>query len=206
MYMTCVAIDRHNPSARQALADCCDMHKNIMRLYSSSENSVARCAGKILYRIVERQNEIMLYLTSTHLPDMRQTAWIKSHTVRQCDLQPLVNRFAPGQSFSFDLLTHPSKKEMRTGANSHRVFLRTARERADWLQRQGEKGGFRVVSLQEGAPFDLRGKRPTGNICLRAVRMMGRLEITDTARFAQAYQSGIGPEKAYGMGMLLLGG
>ncbi len=206
MYMTCVAIDRHNPSARQALADCCDMHKNIMRLYSSSENSVARCAGKILYRIVEQQNEIMLYLTSTHLPDMRQTAWIKSHTVRQCDLQPLVNRFAPGQSFSFDLLTHPSKKEMRTGANSHRVFLRTARERADWLQRQGEKGGFRVVSLQEGAPFDLRGKRPTGNICLRAVRMMGRLEITDTARFAQAYQSGIGPEKAYGMGMLLLGG
>lgn len=206
MYMTCVAIDRHNPSARQALADCCDMHKNIMRLYSSSENSVARCAGKILYRIVEQQNEIMLYLTSTHLPDMRQTAWIKSHTVRQCDLQPLVNRFAPGQSFSFDLLTHPSKKEMRTGANSHRVFLRTARERADWLQRQGEKGGFRVVSLQEGAPFDLHGKRPTGNICLRAVRMMGRLEITDTARFAQAYQSGIGPEKAYGMGMLLLGG
>ena len=206
MYMTCVAIDRHNPSARQALADCCDMHKNIMRLYSSSENSVARCAGKILYRIVEQQNEIMLYLTSTHLPDMRQTAWIKSHTVRQCDLQPLVNRFAPGQSFSFDLLTHPSKKDMRTGANSHRVFLRTARERADWLQRQGEKGGFRVVSLQEGAPFDLRGKRPTGNICLRAVRMMGRLEITDTARFAQAYQSGIGPEKAYGMGMLLLGG
>lgn len=206
MYMTCVAIDRHNPSARQALADCCDMHKNIMRLYSSSENSVARCAGKILYRIVEQQNEIMLYLTSTHLPDMRQTAWIKSHTVRQCDLQPLVNCFAPGQSFSFDLLTHPSKKEMRTGANSHRVFLRTARERADWLQRQGEKGGFRVVSLQEGAPFDLRGKRPTGNICLRAVRMMGRLEITDTARFAQAYQSGIGPEKAYGMGMLLLGG
>ncbi len=206
MYMTCVAIDRHNPSARQALADCCDMHKNIMRLYSSSENSVARCAGKILYRIVEQQNEIMLYLTSTHLPDMRQTAWIKSHTVRQCDLQPLVNRFAPGQSFSFDLLTHPSKKEMRTGANSHRVFLRTARERADWLQRQGEKGGFRIVSLQEGAPFDLRGKRPTGNICLRAVRMMGRLEITDTARFAQAYQSGIGPEKAYGMGMLLLGG
>lgn len=206
MYMTCVAIDRHNPSARQALADCCDMHKNIMRLYSYSENSVARCAGKILYRIVEQQNEIMLYLTSTHLPDMRQTAWIKSHTVRQCDLQPLVNRFAPGQSFSFDLLTHPSKKEMRTGANSHRVFLRTARERADWLQRQGEKGGFRVVSLQEGAPFDLRGKRPTGNICLRAVRMMGRLEITDTAQFAQAYQSGIGPEKAYGMGMLLLGG
>ena len=182
------------------------MHKNIMRLYSPSENSVARCAEKILYRIVEQQNEIMLYLTSTHLPDMRQTAWIKSHTVRQCDLQPLVNRFAPGQSFSFDLLTHPSKKEMRNGANSHRVFLRTARERADWLQHQGEKGGFRVVSLQEDAPFDLHGKRSTGDICLRAVRMMGRLEITDTVRFVDAYQSGIGPEKAYGMGMLLLGG
>ena len=55
-------------------------------------------------------------------------------------------------------------------------------------------------------PFDVHGKRPTGNICLRAVRMTGRIEITDAARFAEAYQSGIGPEKAYGMGMLLLGG
>jgi CRISPR-associated protein Cas6/Cse3/CasE subtype I-E len=182
------------------------MHKNIMRLYSPSENSVARYTEKILYRIVEQQNEIMLYLTSSRLPDMRQTAWINSHTVRQCDLQPLVNRFAPGQTFSFDLLTHPSKKVIRTGANSRRVFLRTAQERADWLRHQGEKGGFRVVSLQEDTPFDLHGKRSTGNICLRAVRMMGRLEITDTVRFADAYQSGIGPEKAYGMGMLLLGG
>lgn len=206
LYMTCAAIDRHNPSARQALADCCDMHKNIMRLYSPSENSVARYTEKILYRIVEQQNEIMLYLTSSRLPDMRQTAWINSHTVRQCDLQPLVNRFAPGQTFSFDLLTHPSKKVIRTGANSRRVFLRTAQGRADWLRHQGEKGGFRVVSLQEDTPFDLHGKRSTGNICLRAVRMMGRLEITDTVRFADAYQSGIGPEKAYGMGMLLLGG
>ena len=95
---------------------------------------------------------------------------------------------------------------IRTGANSRRVFLRTAQERADWLRHQGEKGGFRVVSLQEDTPFDLHGKRSPGNICLRAVRMMGRLEITDTVRFVDAYQSGIGPEKAYGMGMLLLGG
>ena len=206
MYMTCAAIDRHHPSARQALVDCCDMHKNIMRLYSISGHNMARCVEKILYRIVEQQNEVLLYLTSNRLPDMQQASWVKPHTVRQCDLQPLVNRFASGQSFSFDLLTHPSKKMRRTGANSRRVFLKTAQERVDWLKHQGEKGGFRVLGLQEDTPFDVHGKRPTGNICLRAVRMMGRLEITDTAQFAQAYQSGIGPEKAYGMGMLLLGG
>ena len=46
------------------------MHKNIMRLYSPSENSVARYTEKILYRIVEQQNEIMLYMTSSRLPDI----------------------------------------------------------------------------------------------------------------------------------------
>lgn len=204
--MTCAAIDRHNPSARQALADCCDMHRNIMRLYAHSANNNARCAEKILYRIVEQQNEVLLYLTSEHLPDMQQTAWIKRNTVRQCDLQPLLKRFASGQSFSFDLLVHPSKKKLCVGANSRRVFLRTAQERADWLGHQGEKGGFLVLNLHENAPYDLRGNRSTGSICLRVVRMTGRLKIMDAERFIEAYQSGIGPEKAYGMGMLLLGG
>lgn len=203
--MTCAAIDRHNPSARQALADCCDMHRNVMRLYSHSADNNARCTEKILYRIVEQQNEVLLYLTSNRLPDMQQAAWIKHNTVRQCDLQPLLKRFASGQSFSFDLLAHPSKKTLRIGANSRRVFLRTAQERADWLKHQGEKNGFLVLSFHEDVPFDLRGKRSTGSICLRAVRMTGRLKIIDVERFIEAYQSGIGPEKAYGMGMLLIG-
>lgn len=206
MYMTCAAIDRRNPSARQALSDCCDMHKNIMRLFSFPEMGMARRDERILYRIVEKRDDILLYLTSNRPPDMQQVSWIKRDTVRQRDLQPLISRFAAGQCFSFDLLVHPSKKVARAEANSRRVFLRTAQERINWLERQGEKCGFRYLSLQEDVPFDLRGRRSTGTIRLRAVRMTGRLEITDAKLFAQAYSCGIGPEKAYGLGLLLLGG
>lgn len=206
MYMTCAAIDRRNPSARQALGDCCDMHKNIMRLFSFPESGMTRRDERILYRVVEQRNEILLYLTSNRPPDMQQVSWIKRETVRQRDLQPLISRFDAGQCFSFDVLVHPSKKAARSDANSRRVFLRTAPERANWLERQGEKSGFRYLSFQEDVPFDLRGKRSTGTIRLRAVRMTGRLEITDAALFAQAYSCGIGPEKAYGLGLLLLGG
>ena len=167
---------------------------------------MARCVEKILYRIVEQQNEVLLYLTSNRLPDMPTSILGQAPHRAPMRFTTFGESLRVGQSFSFDLLTHPSKKMRRTGANSRRVFLKTAQERVDWLKHQGEKGGFRVLGLQEDTPFDVHGKRPTGNICLRAVRMTGRIEITDAARFAEAYQSGIGPEKAYGMGMLLLGG
>ena len=38
----------------------------------------------------------------------------------------------------------------------------------------------------------------------RAVRFSGVLEITDAERFRDGYLRGVGPEKAYGLGMLML--
>ena len=38
MFLTCAAIDRRHPSARQALSDCCDMHRNVMRLFAPEDN------------------------------------------------------------------------------------------------------------------------------------------------------------------------
>lgn len=206
MLMTCVEVDRLHPSARQALVDCCDMHRNIMRLFASSENKLSRTDEQLLYRVVTQNNAIHLYITSKSAPDLNGVSWLKTEHFRQRDLQRLLEGFSKGQMFSFDLLTHPSKKQKQVDGNSKRVFLRTAEERADWLARQGEKGGFRMVSLYEEEPYDMHGKRSTGAMKLRVVRFKGQLQVVDAEKFAAAYQSGIGPEKAYGLGMLLLSG
>lgn len=206
MLMTCVEMDRLHPSARQALTDCCDMHRNVMRLFASSDDRISRTEEQILYRVVTQHNAIYLYITSKSAPDLRKASWLKTEHYRQRDLQRLLEWFSEGQLFSFDLLCHPSKKQKQPDHNSTRVFLRTAEERAAWLKRQGDRYGFRVVSLQEEEPYDMYGKRATGTMKLRVVRMTGQLLVENVALFTQAYQSGIGPEKAYGLGMLLLGG
>lgn len=39
---------------------------------------------------------------------------------------------------------------------------------------------------------------------LRVLRMTGVLRVTDAEAFRRGYENGIGPEKAYGLGMLML--
>ena len=204
MFMTCVEINRLHPSARQALSDCCDMHRNVMRLFASSEDPISRDEKQVLFRVAEQQNRINLYITSKTLPDLSKAGWLVTDQCRQRDMQPLLDAFSAGQVFGFDLLTHPSKKIKGNGKNSARAFLRTPEERLVWLMHQGEKYGFRVLGLQEEEPYDIYGKRSTGRLTLRVVQLKGQLQITNAEAFKAAYQNGIGPEKAYGLGMLLL--
>lgn len=204
MFMTCVEINRLHYSARQALADCCDMHRNIMRLFASDSAPVRRNDEQVLYRVIEQQNVISLYITSKMPPNLQNANWLFTEHCRQRNIQPVLDTFAVGQVLAFDLLTHPSKKIKGHGKNSARVFLKTSDERLHWMIHEGEKHGFRLMEMKEDEPFDMHGRRYTGKIILRIVRMRGRLQITDAELFAEAYQNGIGPEKAYGLGMLLL--
>ena len=112
----------------------------------------------------------------------------------------------PGWQAGFDLLACPSKKIRREGTNSARIFLRTPEERTVWLRRQGEKYGFLIRSVHEISETQVCGKKETGRIRLHAVHFSGLLEVTDVKTFQAAYARGIGPEKAYGLGMLLLTG
>lgn len=205
MYLTCARMDRTHPSTRQALGDFCDMHRNIMRLFPSEPNM--RANGKILYRVLEESGQTNLYITSAQTPDLSGAKWLYcGQDVRQRSLAPLLESFKEGSEYLFDLLTYPSKKVKvdDNRANSVRTFLRTPQERHAWLARQGEKCGFTIASCKEEEPSDMRGKRSTGMIVLRTVCFHGVLRVTDAALFRKAYEEGIGPEKAYGLGMLLL--
>lgn len=208
MYLTCASVNRLDASARQALADCCDMHRNVMKLFSFGEETPPRQTQHVLYRMVEQGNDIKLYISSAAAPDLSRAKWLyHGQNARQRPLDALLTAFHVGRQMGFDLLACPSKKVASEGRpNSARVFLRTPQERRDWLNRQGEKYGFAVCALREYEPVELYGKRKTGNMSLRAVRFSGLLKITDAERFAEAYRQGIGPEKAYGLGMLLLTG
>lgn len=203
MYLTCVSMDRTHPSTWQALSDCCDMHRNVMRLFSSAPNM--RSEGQILYRVLEEGGQTHLYIASAERPDLSQAAWLhRGRDARQRELSPVLELFLKGDVFLFDLLTHPSKKVDVGRNNSSRIFLRNQEERRAWLTRQGVKYGFELVTFREDDPHDIRGKRKTGMIVLRTVRFTGILRITDAVAFRRAYVEGIGPEKAYGLGMLML--
>ena len=203
MFLTCAAIDRRHPSARQALDDCCDMHRNVMRLFAPKDNM--RAEACVLFRVLEERGQARLYLTSAMQPDLSRAAWLSyGRNAQQRDLSPLLERFCPEAAFGFDLLAYPCKKADVGRANSVRAFLTSPEERRAWLARQGEKNGFALQACREEESEDMRGKRKTGLIQIRAVRFSGVLKVVDVELFRRGYLHGIGPEKPYGLGMLML--
>ena len=154
----------HRPQAshaRQALSDCCDMHRNVMRLFAPRENM--RAEACVLFRVLEERGMARLYLTSATPPDLSRAAWaVLRAGRRQRDLSPLLEWFHPGIVFGFDLLAYPCKKVDVGRTNSVRAFLTTPEERRAWLIRQGEKNGFALRALREDEPADMRGKRRDG--------------------------------------------
>ena len=87
--------------------------------------------------------------------------------------------------------------------NSKRFFLETPEERLAWLRRKGEQGGFDVLYADEmGGRIDIRGRRGDAEVKNSAVLFSGMLKIVDGDAFWQSYARGVGPGKAYGLGML----
>ncbi|HHC08392.1 MAG TPA: type I-E CRISPR-associated protein Cas6/Cse3/CasE [Actinobacteria bacterium] len=82
--------------------------------------------------------------------------------------------------------------------------LLTDTERRAWLHRQGERHGFSIddTALQIVDHGTLRSRRKP--IAWRTVLFRGILTPTDLDRFTRARLDGIGPGKAWGLGLLRL--
>ena len=129
--------------------------------------------------------------------------------------------FPAGEQLRFRLTANPTKKiGTKTGPdgkrnNGRRVPVRDE-ELDDWLERRARNSGFmvqRVLSTQTGfVYFDKRpaykaSATPDGQAekaRLRSVCYEGLLEVTHTGDFQKAIIHGIGPEKAFGFGLLCL--
>jgi len=206
MYLSRIALDVGHPSVRQALNNCHDMHRNLMCAFPMPDNlDQARKDMGLLYKLVIRREEIHLLVMSTERPDEailnRNGGRLEDNSPK--DISALRGKFRSGMELRFELLAAPCKKVGGDGKNSRRVFLKTEEERRDWLERQGLKYGFEICSVQEDAQREaVAGNKRDMAIHYDAVRFSGTLRVTDPERFWQGYSQGIGPGKAYGLGML----
>lgn len=77
----------------------------------------------------------------------------------------------------------------------------------DWLHRKAEQNGFVLLQAEEmeqSRSQGVHGKEKGGLMVWDAYRYQGVLQVADAALFRRAIAAGIGPGKAYGLGMLLL--
>ncbi len=200
MYLSRIDLNISSPAVRQALRNCQDMHRTLMKAFDGTREE----AG-MLYRIIRTDEAIFIYVQSIVSPQWERIEKSGYRCTRMQDISAVLEKLKRDTVLRFFLLACPSKKVKGEGKNSQRVLLRGAEERLEWLKREGEKHGFSLLEAHEYAKEEkISGKKASGEFFLSGVPFEGTLKITDAAAFQDAFKQGIGPEKSYGFGMLML--
>lgn len=199
MYLSKIVLDRRSPSVRQCLKNCQDMHRNVMKMFSSD-----RKEGNILYHCFVKGANTVLWLLSDEQP----SSLLKNNGMKIAasrEMTDVIESYKDGVLLSFELLAVPSKKLAgQNDEKGRRRFITLPEERMAWLGRKAAAGGFEIVSARENDRVKIYGNRNGKAFCFDAVEYIGNLRIKNEKEFQETYSKGIGPEKAYGCGMLLL--
>lgn len=202
-----------NPASRMVQNECqtpYEMHRTLMRGFVGKREE-----AHVLHRLdINPYSGVMaLLVQSTVEPD-----WQPLIHVGQGDylLAPpqwkVVELDLPrGRTLSFRLTANPTIKKVRRNdqgehRHSNRVPLVREDEQAHWLTTKAAQHGFCLLHLDISQPQKQTGWQKDNNrpITLYTVQYNGHLQITDADKFTTAVQTGIGPARAFGCGLLSL--
>lgn len=203
MYLSRILLDIRNRKTMLALASPNLFHGAI-------ESSVPGERCRKLWRIDALNGNLYLLILCD-----KQADWGKvqsqfgnpEHAAETKDYTPLLERIADGSKWRFRLRANPTVARKTPGSDKRGKVLAhiTTAHQMQWLSDQAKKNGFSLApdefTVTESKWYTFR-KNNKQNVRLLAVTYEGILTITDAELFRKALVSGIGREKAYGMGML----
>lgn len=201
MYLSRVPIDVKKYETMKALY-------NVERLHGMIERSFLGKRQRNLWRLDQLAGKDYLLLLSAVPPQTNtlpeqigydNCAWeTKSY-------ERLLARISTGSKWHFRLTANPTVAIQTKEKERGKVKAITiAAKQREWLRRQGDKKGF---FLQESQFDVVQSEWKTINKCEREIQVLavtfeGILTVTDEDMFRETLISGIGREKAYGMGLL----
>lgn len=165
---------------------------------------------------------------------VEQAGWpgAEQPQARVASLQPLLDQIARGRQFGFRVKANPVASTKSPAAPSLaqkerlaslprprgvRVPQRTAAHQLAWFTDRIDRWGFAIASGEAGLPavrlaardrLSFRKTRGGGSggapVVLQTATFDGVIEVTDPDQARRSVLGGIGPGKAYGMGLLTL--
>lgn len=193
MIITVYSYDIDNPAVCRALMDASEMHRQVQQLYNT-----ARKEHHVLYRL----DQGYLIVQSDIKPVQKGIF----DMVAQYDMDNKINSWNEGQQFKFRIRTVP-----RFSIKGKKHYLKTEEDRIKWLDEQFKKNGISIKNVREKNKINtsLSSKeniKTGGHAVFTSWEYEGCFSIIDKQLFIQAYQNGIGSQKAYGCGLICLCG
>lgn len=214
MYLSQLLLNPYSRQVQRETADPYNLHRTLMRAFHLQRDQAA-----VLYRLeIHPRTGLPLLLVQSQA----QPEWHRLpnpdyllpadpfHPTPNPAVKPFHPTLHPGQIFRFRLVANPTIKKVRRDdhgerRHSNRVPLLDAEEQINWLAARGAQHGFRLLRADVSSPSRQKGWKPGAPpLTLYTVQFDGQLQVTDAAALLAALQTGIGPAKAFGCGLLSL--
>lgn len=201
MYLSRVAIDVKKYESMKALY-------NLEKLHGMIEKSFLGERKRNLWRLDQLDGEVYVLLLSDTPPQTNNLPNQISYNNNRWETKQydgLLERISTGSKWHFRLTANPTLAKPAEGKKRGKVKAITIlQKQREWLKKQSLKKGFCL----EKAQFDVVQsewktiKKKEKEIRILSVSFEGVLTVTDADKFCHTLISGIGREKAYGMGLL----
>lgn len=186
------------------------------RFHGAIENAASDERSRKLWRIDQLNGKQYLMILSEMEINWESVAEQFGKTgvrVEEKNYDVLLERITVGSKWHFRLRANPTiSKKKETGQMTRGKVIAhiTEEHQKNWLLEKSERNGFSIneneffVTEQKWYSFYKGNEAHHHRVRLLAVTYEGILTVTDVSAFQKALTSGIGREKAYGMGMLTI--
>ncbi|WP_039727685.1 type I-E CRISPR-associated protein Cas6/Cse3/CasE [Leptolyngbya iicbica] len=203
MYLSKLLLNSQKTSVLRELSNAHKFHQRIMQAFPDEESrDRPREDWHILFR-QEPDSDIVLVQSEiepdwSKLPDGYLR---KSSEPKPFNLSPEV--LSAGNVFQFRLRANPSKRDSKTKKT---VGFYRRPDQLAWLERQGDRCGFRLLTADVVPSPNVFGRKQQGAAPIRIATALfqGVLEVTAPEPFLSTVQHGLGRGKSYGCGLLSL--
>ncbi len=212
MYISRVEIDTNNRQKIRDLYHLGAYHNWVENCFPNELKKKVRL--RHLWRIDELNGKKYLLVLSEEKPKLdKLERYGVANTAETKDYDHFLSSLNQGKKYRFKLTANPSYRitDAKTGKSKVVPHI-TVLQQTKWLLDRSEKYGFDLVKSEDDEEtYEMnitsrdwpRLRRKCNKIVkLSRVTFEGLLEIKDLQQFKQAMVTGIGREKAFGMGLL----
>lgn len=186
-----------NKQTEKLIKNPYQIHKDLCGCFNSTRQD-----SNILFSILKSKDSCIILVQSSVKVNWAKLPWkqILNGTVKTITRNLQVQNEQLG---NFSIKCFPSKKLTRKDCkHSARRYLGNKQLRLEWLNAQGLLHGFEVIDLDTHTESKWLDFKQTPTRQTVATEFKGTLKVTDAVAFTEALKKGIGPQKAFGLGMM----